>query len=79
MQRIRLAHADLVSEVAAVYQSGVKDGTLRPLPPDLAGRFIQDTIMSAARAVISAAEPNERLDEILAAMRTFLLGGLAVN
>ena len=78
-QRIRLAHADLVSEVAAVYQSGVKDGTLRPLPPDLAGRFIQDTIMSAARAVISAAEPNERLDEILAAMRTFLLGGLAVN
>lgn len=75
-QRIRVAHSDLVSEVDAIFSAGVDNGSLRPLPPDLAGRFIQDTIMSAARAVIAAPDPDARLPEILSAMRTFLLGGL---
>lgn len=78
-QRIRVAHADLVTEVAAVYRAGVESGDLRPLPVDLAGRFIQDTIMSAARAVIAAPDPEGRLPEIVAAMRDFLLGGLALD
>lgn len=75
--RVRVAHADLVSEVASVYAAGVEQGSLRPLPVDLAGRFIQDTIMSAARAVIAAPDPERRLSEILQAVRTFLLHGLA--
>ncbi|CAN5865173.1 hypothetical protein BH23ACT5_BH23ACT5_04560 [soil metagenome] len=77
--RIRVSHTDLVMEVAAIYQAGVDDGSLRPLPVDLAGRFIQDTIMSAARAVIAAPDPEGRLPDILAAMRTFLLGGLGAR
>lgn len=76
-QRIRVAHADLVSEVASIYSAGMEEGSLRPLPVDLAGRFIQDTIMSAARAVIAAPDPEGRLPEILQAMRAFLLHGLA--
>jgi hypothetical protein len=35
--------------------------------------------MSAARAVISAADPDSRLPEIVAGMRRFLLHGLAGN
>lgn len=77
--RIRVAHADLVSEVASIYAAGMKDGSLRPLPLDLAGRFIQDTIMSAARAVIAASDPERRLPEILQAMRAFLLHGIATD
>lgn len=76
-QRIRAAHADLISEVASVYEAGVKEGTLRRIPSDLAGRFIQDTVMSSARAVISAPDPDQRLPEIISAMRSFLLHGLA--
>ncbi len=76
-QRIRVAHSDLVREVDTVFSAGVEEATLRPYPPDLAGRFIQDTIMSAARAVISAPDPDARLPEIISAMRTFLLGGLS--
>lgn len=76
-QRIRVAHSDLVTEMDSVLKAGVDDGSLRPLPPDLVGRFIQDTIMSAARAVIAAPDPDARLPEILSAMRTFLLGGLS--
>ncbi len=75
-QRIRVAHADLVAEVASIYARGVADGSLRSIPVDLAGRFIQDTVMSAARAVIAASHPETRLPEIVAAMRLFLLGGL---
>ncbi len=78
-QRIRVAHTDLIMEVASIYRAGVEDGSLRALPVDLAGRFIQDTIMSAARAVISAPDPEGRLPDIVDAMRTFLLGGLRVK
>ncbi len=78
-QRIRVAHADLVKEVAHVYQQGIDDGSLRPFPLDLAGRFIQDSIMSAAGAVIATPSPSARLDEILGAMRTFLLHGLGTG
>lgn len=75
--RIRVAHADLVHGVGSIYLTGVADGSLRDLPVDLAGRFIQDTIMSAARAVIAAPSPRDRLPEVVAAMRAFLLGGLS--
>lgn len=77
--RIRVAHQGLVREVGEIYRSGVGDGSLRAMPMDLAGRFIQDTIMSAAAAVIADEDPERRLPEIVAGMRTFLLGGLATR
>lgn len=77
-QRIRIAHTDLLAEVADVYARGVREGTLRAFPADLAGRFFQDAVMSAARAVIASPDPDADLDDILAALRTFLLHGFAV-
>lgn len=71
--RIRLAHGDLSAAMTVTYQEAVTAGRYRPLAPDLAGRFIQDTIMSAARAVIAS---TSRLPEIRAALRSFLEGGL---
>jgi AcrR family transcriptional regulator len=71
--RIRLAHADLSAAMMGTYQSAVAAGRFRSIAPDLAGRLIQDTIMSAARAVISA--PN-RLAEVTSELRAFLSGGL---
>jgi len=71
--RIRLAHADLSAAMMGTYQSAVAAGRFRSIAPDLAGRLIQDTIMSSARAVISA--PN-RLAEVTSELRAFLSGGL---
>jgi AcrR family transcriptional regulator len=71
--RIRLAHTDLSAAMMGTYQSAVAAGRFRSIAPDLAGRLIQDTIMSAARAVISA--PN-RLAEVTSELRAFLSGGL---
>jgi len=75
--RIRMAHTDLSSAVMATYEAAVQAGTFRKLPPDLAGRFIQDAMMSGARAVIAAPNPSRRLAEVTAAVRVFLAHGLS--
>lgn len=78
-QRIRAAHSQLAEAMMGLYHEGVAGGEFRELPPDLAGRFIQDTIMSAARAVIAAPDPQERTAEVAAHLRDFLLGGLGLG
>ncbi len=71
--RIRLAHTDLSAAMMGTYQAAVAEGRFRPIAPDLAGRLIQDTIMSFARSLIMA---PARLPEIRAELRSFLQGGL---
>jgi AcrR family transcriptional regulator len=71
--RIRLAHTDLSAAMMGTYQVAVAAGNFRSIAPDLAGRLIQDTIMSAARTVISA---PARLPEVRLELRRFLRGGL---
>jgi AcrR family transcriptional regulator len=71
--RIRLAHTDLSAAMMGTYQIAVAAGRFRTIAPDLAGRLIQDTIMSAARAVISA---PSRLTEVTSELRAFLDGAL---
>lgn len=73
-RRIGSAHRDLSAEMTRLYAAGMDEGVFREMPLPLAGRLIQDTIMSAARALIEAKEPNT--DEVLASLRDFLLGGL---
>jgi len=72
-ERIRESHAQLATELAHIYVTGVSDGVFRPMPPYLAGRLIQDTIMSAARALI---DDETRRQEVTRGVEAFLLGGL---
>jgi AcrR family transcriptional regulator len=72
-QRIRHSHSQLAVEIASIYRKGVSEGVFRPLPDYLAGRLIQDTIMSAARALI---DDESRLGEVTEGVESFLLGGL---
>ncbi len=72
-ERIRESHSDLSSTIAGLYARGVGEGIFDPLPPALAGRLIQDTIMSAARVLIDgSAEPKI----VTEALQRFLLRGL---
>ena len=75
--RIRKAHADLSDAMVGYYFEAVETGDFRPMPPDLAGRLIQDVIMSCAKTVISAANPEERIGVVTENLRLFLLGALA--
>jgi AcrR family transcriptional regulator len=73
-QRIAVAHRDLSSEMARLYARGVTEGVFREMPPRLAGRLIQDIIMSGARSLIELDEPET--GQVLRSLREFLLGGL---
>lgn len=72
-ERIRRSHAQLATEMSSIYMAGVSEGVFREMPPYLAGRFIQDTIMSAARALI---DDHSRRHEVREGLEAFLLGGL---
>jgi len=76
-QRIRAAHANLADAMVGLYFEGVEGGEFRLMPPDLAGRLIQDTIMSAAKSVISVPDPEARIETVTMHLRLFLLGGLS--
>jgi AcrR family transcriptional regulator len=75
-RRIADAHAALSGEMAAVYLSGVREGIFRQFDPALAGRLIQDSIMSAAKTIISSSDPLSRAPVIADELRQFLLSGL---
>jgi AcrR family transcriptional regulator len=75
-ERIRESHAELATELASIYMTGVSQGVFRPMPPYLAGRLIQDTIMSAARALI---DDDSRREEVTDGVEAFLLGGLGAG
>lgn len=72
-ERIRASHSDLSSKMAGLYSRGVARGVFDPLPMALAGRLIQDTIMSAARVLIDGSANPEAVTE---GMKRFLLQGL---
>ncbi|MGB7860227.1 MAG: TetR/AcrR family transcriptional regulator [Acidimicrobiia bacterium] len=73
-ERIRESHAQLSTEMAGLYMEGVASGIFLAMAPQLAGRLIQDTIMSGAKVLIS----NSGIDpaSVTESLRTFLLGGL---
>lgn len=72
-ERIHASHSDLSAMMASLYRQGVQEGVFDPLPPRVAGRLIQDTIMSAARVLIDGAA---ELDDVTKALDSFLLKGL---
>lgn len=72
-RRIRHSHSQLATELSSIYVQGVEEGVFRPMPGYLAGRLIQDTIMSGARALI---DDHTRRVEVTEHVEAFLLGGL---
>lgn len=74
--RIRMAHNDLSAAMVGFYLGAVEAGRFRPMAPDLAGRLIHDTTMSAARSVIAS---PARLSEVTSNLRQFLAGGFAAG
>ena len=74
--RIQESHAQLATELSSIYRAGVEQGVFRQMPGYLAGRLIQDTIMSAARALI---DDDSRREEVTDEVEAFLLGGLGAG
>ena len=77
--RVAVAHQGLSHEFADAYRSGVSAGELKLLPAGLAGRFLNDLIMSAAKALIDSKDPGKKLAEVTAAVTDLLFNGLAAS
>lgn len=75
-ERIRVAHVNLSKEYARIYRGGVMGGEMRPLPWDLAGRFVQDLVMSASKVLLDSEDPQERMREVCDSMVDFLKNGI---
>ena len=74
--RIRVAHEGLSKEYARIYKGGVMGGEMRALPWDLAGRFIQDLVMSASKVLLDSEDPQKRMSEVCNSMVDFLKNGI---
>lgn len=74
--RIRVAHADLAREMTATFLRGVEQGVFRRMAPDVAGRFMNELIMAAAKVLLSSPDPDARFPEVTSDLARFLLGGL---
>ncbi len=58
------AHTGLSVAFADTYKDGVRDGVFRMVPPRLAGRMMEQMIMTGGKAVMDSDEPTEDVDEI---------------
>ena len=76
-RRVANAHQALAREFVDAYRAGVEAGALKQLPPGLAGRFLNDMIMSAARLLIDSDHPEEDLSTVTDAMSDLIFNGLA--
>jgi len=74
--RVAAAHKGLSMEFADAYRAGVIAGELKQLPVGMAGRFLSDMIMSAAKVLIDSKNPTERLAEVTGAVVELLFNGL---
>lgn len=78
-ERIRASHQDLAMRMTGLYMQGVREGRFRQMAPDIAGRFMNEVIMAAAKVLIVASDPAARLTEVTDAMTEFLFGGFELS
>ena len=76
-ERVATAHQSLARDFVDTYRAGVETGDLKQLPFGLAGRFLNDMIMSSAQALIDSEDPAEALTTITEVMTDLLFHGLA--
>lgn len=76
-KRAAEAHMGLVDEYVDLLRTGLMEGSLRPIPADVLGALVQDSIMSGAKVLIDAPNPSDRLEEVTDAVVAFILHGIA--
>lgn len=73
---IAKSHNGLATEFMDIYRSGVSRGLFREMPPMLAGRLIESTMMTGGRVVMDLADPKAHVHAIADATAGFLVNAL---
>lgn len=63
-EQISEAHVGLSKAFSSTYMDGVKQGVFRSVPPRLAGRMMEQMIMTGGQAVMDSANPANDVEEI---------------
>jgi AcrR family transcriptional regulator len=62
--QISEAHTGLSTAFASTYREGVESGVFRLVPPRLAGRMMEQMIMTGGKAVMDSDEPAQDVGEL---------------
>ncbi len=73
------AHEGLASEFAAVYRAGVEQGLFAAYPPRLAGRMIEQIIMTGGKVVMDSPDPATQVGAIAKDAATMLVSALSAR
>lgn len=74
---IARVHAGMSGAFTDIYRAGVAQGAFRTLPPRLAGRLIEQTVMTGARVVMGSEDPKQDVHEVAEETARFLVSALA--
>jgi len=74
---ISQAHEGLASEFANVYRTGVMSGVFRSYPPRLAGKMIEQIIMTGGKVVMDSDDPQGQVDAIAQDTASLLVAAFA--
>jgi len=75
---IARSHSGMSGAFMSVYRDGVESGAFRELPSMLAGRLIEQTIMTGGRVLMDTEEPKQHVHEIASLTADFLVAALLV-
>jgi AcrR family transcriptional regulator len=73
------AHGGIANEFASIYRSGVTSGIFRPIPPELAGRMMEQIIMTGGKVVMDSKNPAAEVGEIAASTADILVSALRAS
>jgi len=73
---IASSHSSMSTAFVSVYRDGVEHGSFRALPPMLAGRLIEQTIMTGGRVLMATEDPKQHAHEIAEETAMFLVRAL---
>lgn len=76
---IARVHGGMSGTFTSIYRAGVEAGDFRMLPPVLAGRLIEQTVMTGARVVMASDDPKQDVHEVAEETARFLVNALAVS
>ncbi|MGI9585349.1 MAG: TetR/AcrR family transcriptional regulator [Acidimicrobiia bacterium] len=72
------AHAGLAGEFASIYRDGVSEGMFRSIPHRLAGRMMEQIMMTGGKVVMDSPNPQGEVDDIARNTAEILVSALRV-
>lgn len=73
------AHAGIADEFTSIYRTGVEHGLFRMITPSLAGRMMEQIVMTGGKVVMNAVDPAGEVDAIASETSKIMISALAAD